>query len=293
MGYPRYNEIRKKVENMREFSPEQWIERSLMKTYKGRIYSKYIEAVDTYRLIENGDKIAIAVSGGKDSLLLAKLMQLGKKYGSIHYDYEWIMMDPGYPESFLKQHEHNCMMMGIQPKIYPSKVFEVAESMNPESPCFLCARMRRGFLYAKAKELGCNKLALGHHFDDVIETTLINVFYTGTFKTMLPRAKAENYAGMELIRPMYLIKEADTIRFAKYHHLGMLDCGCAVANNHTDSKRKEMKALIKDMRQRYVNTDINIFRAAENVNLHQILGYYDENQRHTFMERFETDENNE
>jgi len=153
--------------------------------------------------------------------------------------------------------------------------------------------MRRGFLYAKAKELGCNKLALGHHFDDVIETTLINLFYTGTFKTMLPRAKAENYAEMELIRPMYLIKEADTIRFAKYHHLGMIDCGCATSINHADSKRKEMKALIKNLRQRYINTDINIFRAAENVNLHQILGYYDDHQRHSFMERFETSEDNE
>jgi tRNA(Ile)-lysidine synthase TilS/MesJ len=159
--------------------------------------------------------------------------------------------------------------------------------MNPKAPCFLCARMRRGFLYQTAKDLGCNKLALGHHFDDVIETTLMNMFYTGTFKTMLPKAKSQNYEGLELIRPMYLIKEKDVVRFIKYHDFTVNPKGCLFQERNQDSKRQEMKRLIDDLRKVYKNIDINIFRSAENINLSSVLGYYeDESNKVNFLDKY-------
>lgn len=271
---------------MHESNPAQMAERSLMKTYKGQIYAKFIEAIDRYQLFQSGDKIAVALSGGKDSLLLAKLFQTFAKYGYMDVTTVFFTMDPGYREGLLDQHRANCLRLGIELEVFPANIFAVTEKLAPESPCFLCARMRRGVLYAKAKELGCNKLALGHHFDDVIETTLLNIFYTGTFKTMLPKAKAENFSGMELIRPMYLIKEKDVIRFSNYNKLNPIDCGCRFVETQADSKRKEVKELINELRKRYVNSDINIFRAAENVNLAGVLGYYDDETRHSFLDDY-------
>ncbi|MDD4988158.1 MAG: ATP-binding protein [Candidatus Izemoplasmatales bacterium] len=275
-----------KENEMREFNYAQIAERSLMKTYKGPIYAKFIEAIDRYQLFAPGDKIAVALSGGKDSLLLAKLFQAFAKYGFMDVSTTFFTMDPGYREGLMDQHRANCERLGIELKTFPANIFAVTEKMSPESPCFLCARMRRGVLYAKAKELGCNKLALGHHFDDVIETTLLNLFYTGTFKTMLPKAKAENFPGMELIRPMYLIKEKDVVRFTRYNKLNPIDCGCRFVETRVDSKRKEVKELIDELRKRYINSDINIFRAAENVNLAGVLGYYDDEARHSFMDEY-------
>jgi len=272
---------------MREFTYLQAIERSLMKRFKGPIYSKFLLAIDEYRLVKSGDKIAVALSGGKDSLLLAKLFQTWQKHSSVDFELVFITMDPGFLEDHLKAHLANCEKLGIEVLVKPSRIFEIAEGMDPESPCFLCARMRRGFLYKVAKEEGCNKLALGHHFDDVIETTLLNIFYAGQFKTMLPKAKAENYEGVELIRPLYLTKEKDIIRFMNYHHLETMNCGCKVASCQVDSKRKEMKNLVDVMRKKYVNTDINIFRSAQNVNINSILGYYDEDKKVSFLDDYE------
>jgi tRNA(Ile)-lysidine synthase TilS/MesJ len=271
---------------MHDLDQAQLAERSLMKTYKGPLYSKFIEAIDRYQLIKPNDKIAVALSGGKDSLLMAKLFQAFAKYGYLDFSLVFFTMDPGYREGLLEDHRTNCDRLNIPLEVFPANIFSVTEKMAPESPCFLCARMRRGTLYAKAKELGCNKLALGHHFDDVIETTLLNVFYTGTFKTMLPKAKAENFPGMELIRPMYLIKEKDVVRFTQYNHLKPIGCGCRFAVEQADSKRQEVKDLISKLRKQYVNIDINIFRAAENVNLAGVLGYFDDDSRHSFLDDY-------
>lgn len=272
---------------MREFTYIQAVERSLMKRFKGPVYSKFLNAIDHYQLIKPGDKIAVALSGGKDSLLLAKLFQVWQKHSTIDFEVAFITMDPGFEEGHLQKHLANCEKLGIDLEVKPSKIFHIAEGLSPESPCFLCARMRRGFLYKTAREMGCNKLALGHHFDDVIETTLLNIFYAGAFKTMLPKAKSENYPGMELIRPMYLIKEKDVVRFMNYHHLETMTCGCKVASLKLDSKRKEMKELVAAMRKKYINTDINIFRAAENVNIKNVLGYFDDEHRVSFMDDYE------
>lgn len=272
---------------MREFTYVEAVERSLMKRFKGPIYSKFLRAIDEYNLIQENDKIAVALSGGKDSLVLAKLFQVLKKHYSIPFEVVFITMDPGFVPDHLAHHKENCERLGIDVQIKDSNVFNIAENMSPESPCFLCARMRRGFLYQYAKDLGCNKLALGHHFDDVIETTLLNIFYAGSFKTMLPKAKSKNYEGLELIRPMYLVKEQDVIRFMNYHHIDTMNCGCKIASRQLDSKRREMKELVDMMRKRYINSDINIFRAAENVNINSILGYYDEGVKHSFLDEYD------
>ncbi|MBU1144500.1 MAG: hypothetical protein KJ971_01410 [Firmicutes bacterium] len=271
---------------MREFTFQQNVERSLMKKFKGPIFSKFLKAIEEYDLIKDGDKVAVALSGGKDSLLLAKLFQEIKRHNHVSIDLVFITMDPGFDKAHLDLHLNNCKKLGIEVKVLESNVFDISNKMSPESPCFLCARMRRGFLYKVAKENGCNKLALGHHFDDVIETTLLNVFYTGTFKTMLPKARSKNYLDMELIRPMYLIKEKDIIHFSKYHHLETMACGCKIASCEIDSKRKEMKDLVSQMRKIYVNTDINIFRSAENVNIKGVLGYYDDEEKTSFLDDY-------
>jgi len=263
-----------------------FVERSLMKTFKGAIYSKFCQAIDDYDLISEGDKIGVAISGGKDSLLMAKLFQAYEKYGSVKFEAVYFTMDPGYLPEIAQKHKTNCEILNIPVLSCPSNTFAAAAAMNPEKPCFLCARMRRGFLYKKAKELGCNKLALGHHFDDVIETTLLNIFYAGCFKTMLPKTKSENYENMELIRPMYYIKERDCERFAAYHKIEALKCECPASMADLDSKRKEMKKLIAEMREKYVNSDINIFRSAENVNLKSILGYHIDEEKHSFQDDY-------
>ncbi|MDD3477345.1 MAG: ATP-binding protein [Candidatus Izemoplasmatales bacterium] len=272
---------------MREFSEAERIERSLTKTYKGPIFSKFLQAIDQYRLVEDGDKICVALSGGKDSLVMAKLFQIWQRASQVRFDLVFLTMDPGFLEDHLEKHLDNCKRLAIDVVVKPSKIFSVAEGMSPESPCFLCARMRRGFLYKTAKEMGCNKLALGHHFDDVVETTLMNMFYAGQFKTMMPKAKSENYEGIELIRPLYMVKEADILRFTKSNHIETMNCGCKIASCQLDSKRREMKHLVEAMRKKYVNTDINLFRAAENVNLNGVLGYYDDDSRVSFMDRYD------
>ncbi len=264
-----------------------YISKSLNKTYKSVLFGRFLRAIDDYKLIQENDKICVALSGGKDSLLLAALFEEYKLHYNNNIEVKYLMMNSGFTEKFLVDHAENIKKIGIEQITKDSLVYEIANRMSPDSPCFLCARMRRGFLYKAAQELGCNKLALGHHFDDVIETTLMNIFYTGTFKTMLPKAKSKNYEGLELIRPMYLIKEKDVERFIKYHGLKVNPKGCLFQERNIDSKRQEMKQLIDKLRDTYINTDINIFRSAENINLSSVLGYYeDDAEKVSFLDKY-------
>lgn len=262
------------------------ISKSLNKRFKGTLLSKFIKACEHYELIHDGDKICVALSGGKDSLVMAALFEEYKKHMNQKIEIVYLTMNSGFKADFLQNHLQNCKKIDVETLVANSKVYEVANKLNPKAPCFLCARMRRGFLYQKAQELGCNKLALGHHFDDVIETTLLNMFYAGTFKTMLPKTRSKNFQGLELIRPLYLIKEADIERFVDYHEIEFISKGCEFQDRNEDSKRKEIKELITHLRGVYENIDINIFRSAENINLDSVLGYYDDDSRTHFLDNY-------
>lgn len=250
------------------------IERSLTTTYRKDIFRPFVKAINEFELVEPGDKIAVAISGGKDSLLLAKLFQELKRHNKIPFEVVFLSMDPGFLETNRKMLEENCNYLGIPLEIRESDIFSVLDKVAKESPCYMCARMRRGFLYNAAKELGCNKLALGHHFDDVIETTLLNMFYGGQFKTMVPKIKAQNFEEIELIRPLMMVKEKDIIRWLKHSGIQAMNCGCTVAAQKTSSKRREIKNLIEKLREINPDIDQSIYTAATNVNLDAILGYY-------------------
>jgi len=262
------------------------IERSIIKTYRKHIWSKFIKAIKEYELIEDGDKIAVAISGGKDSLLMAKLFQQLHRYGRKNFEVEYIAMDPGYHPEIRKLLEDNCQYLNIPVKIYDSDVFEVADRIASDYPCYMCARMRRGFLYAKAQELGCNKLALGHHFNDVIETTLLNLLCAGSIKTMMPKLKAQNFENMELIRPLYLIEEEYIRRFIQNSGIWPLNCACMVAAKKIGNKRFEIKALIEELKEKFPNVDINIFRALENINVDGILGWKKDGEKYSFLDEY-------
>ena len=246
------------------------IERSIVKRYRKPIWSKFIKAVKDYQLIEEGDKIAVAISGGKDSLLMAKLFQELKKHGQVNFDVEFIAMDPGYHPQIKDLLIENCEHLNIPVHIYESKIFEIIDEKAKDYPCYLCARMRRGSLYNKARELGCNKLALGHHYN-VIETTMLNVLYAGNFKTMLPKLKADNFEGIELIRPLYYVEEEAIKRFIKYTGLWPLNCACMVAAEKIGNKRHEIKHMIAELKKNFNDVDKSIFKAAANVNMNSIL----------------------
>jgi tRNA(Ile)-lysidine synthase TilS/MesJ len=261
------------------------IERSIIKTYRRDIYRPFVQTVDRYEMISPGDKVAVAISGGKDSLTLAKLMQELKRHNKVPFELEFIAMDPGYLPENRERLQFNCEKLGIPVKIHDSDVFEVAEKMSKgKSPCYMCARMRRGNLYARAQELGCNKLALGHHFDDVIETVMLNIIYAGDFKTMMPKLKSQNFEGLELIRPMYMVHEEAIIRFMNSTGLSALDCACTVTKKKSGNKRFFVKDLIKELKEENKNVDINILRATENVNFEQILGFKKNGEKHDFLE---------
>lgn len=269
-----------------ERKPLAEIERSIIKKYRKHLWSKFIKAIKEYQLIEDGDRIAVAVSGGKDSLLMAKLFQELYRHGKANFELEFIAMDPGYHPDIKNLLIDNCKYLNIPIHIFESGIFEVADRIAGDYPCYMCARMRRGALYGKAKELGCNKLALGHHFNDVIETTMLNLLYSGNFKTMLPKLKSQNYEGMELIRPMYLIEEEYIKRFINYSGIWPLNCACMVAAKKTGNKRYEIKDLIKQLKENFKNVDISIFRAAENVNMDCILGWKKGDEKHSFLEEY-------
>ena len=263
------------------------IERSIVKRYRKPIWSKFVKAIKQYELVKEGDKIAVAISGGKDSLLMAKLFQELQKHGVVKFDLEFIAMDPGYHPQVKELLKDNLDYLGIPTHIYEANIFEVADKKASNYPCYLCARMRRGSLYAKAQELGCNKLALGHHYNDVIETTMLNILYAGNFKTMLPKLKAKNFEGLELIRPLYLIEEESIKRFINYSGIWPLNCACMIAAKKIGNKRFEIKDLIKDLKTKFDGVDKSIFKAAENVAMDGILGWEKDGEKHLFLENFD------
>ncbi len=252
------------------------IEQSIIKKYRKDIWSKFVRAVQNYNLIEENDNIMVCISGGKDSFLLAKCVQEIKRHGKINFNAHYVVMNPGYKEENLNLIKQNAETLNIPIEIFESNIFEAVNSMDTKSPCYMCARMRRGHLYNKAKELGCNKIALGHHFDDVIETTLLSIFYGSELKTMMPKLHSENFEGLELIRPMYLVKEASIISWKNYNELTFINCACKFTEeasiDESKSKRKEIKELIKNLREKHKNIDNNIFKAMDNINLNCVLG---------------------
>jgi len=261
------------------------IERSIIKKYRPKLWGKFCKAVGDYDLIQDGDKIAICISGGKDSIILAKLMQEFQKHGHIDFELEFLAMDPGFNEENRLTMESNCKALGIPLKIFKTQIFEVSQKLA-ENPCYLCARMRRGALYSEAQSLGCNKIALGHHFNDVIETTLLNVLYSGNYRTMLPKLKAANYDNMELIRPMYHIEEQHIIAWKNFTGLDYMDCGCIVTSKNLPSKRKEVKELIKNLKKDFKDVDKSIFRSASNVSAEAILGWNKDGNQHSFLDDY-------
>ncbi|CUN94128.1 tRNA 2-thiocytidine biosynthesis protein TtcA [Clostridium sp. NSJ-49] len=266
------------------------IERSIIKRYRKGIWSKFIKAIKDYNLVEDGDKIAVAISGGKDSLLMAKLFQELHKHSQVKFDLEFIAMDPGYHPQIRELLEENCKHLNIPVNIYETKIFDIIDEKAKEYPCYLCARMRRGSLYAKAREMGCNKLALGHHYNDVIETTMLNVLYAGNFKTMLPKLKADNFPDMELIRPLYYVEEEYIKRFIRYTGLWPLNCACMVAAKKVGNKRHEIKDLIAKLKENFNDVDKSIFKAAANVNMNSILGWEKDGEKYSFLDIYDGEE---
>ena len=275
----------------RELERYQEIERSIVKKYRKGIWNNFISAVKEYELIQEGDRIAVCISGGKDSMLLAKCMQQLCRFSDVPFSLRFIVMDPGYAEKNRRLLEENSKILGIEPEIFENNIFNVVHDAGG-SPCYLCARMRRGALYDKAKSLGCNKIALGHHFDDVIETVLMSMMYSSEIKTMLPKLHSTNFEGMELIRPLYKVKERDIVSWANYNDLHFLQCACRFteeSEKHEDlSKRRETKQLIKTLRKTNPEVDNNIFRSIHNVNLATIPGWRDRDngETHSFLENF-------
>ena len=267
------------------------IERSIIKKFRKEIWGRFTRAVKDYNLINENDKIMVCISGGKDSFLLAKCIQEIKRHGKINFDAYYVVMNPGYRKENLDKIMNNAKLLNIDIQVFESDIFAVAEKLNKEKPCYMCARMRRGFLYSKAKELGCNKIALGHHFDDVIETTLLSMLYGAEIKTMLPKLHSENFEGLELIRPLYLVKEKDILSWKNFHNLEFLNCACSFTertNNDEDiSKRKEIKDLISLLRTKNKNIDFNIFKSVSNVNLNTVLGYKKVGKEYSFLDDYD------
>ncbi|AWH78088.1 tRNA 2-thiocytidine(32) synthetase TtcA [Clostridioides difficile] len=267
--------------------PVRDIEKSIIKKYRKNLWSKFMKAIRDYKLVEEGDKIAVAISGGKDSILMAKMFQELKKHGQVNFDVEFIAMDPGYHANIRQLLIDNCEYLNIPIHLFDSRIFEIADEIAKDYPCYMCARMRRGALYSKAEELGCNKLALGHHYDDVIETTMLNLLCAGNFKTMLPKLNSTNFEGIKIIRPLYYIREEHIIRFIQNSGIWPLNCACMVAAKKTGNKRYEIKDLIKSLEPNFKNVEKSIFKAAENVNLDSVLGWQKDGEKHSFLENFE------
>lgn len=276
-----------------ELKPLNEIERSLITKYRKDIWSKFIKAIKDYKLVEDGDKVAVAMSGGKDSLIMAKLFQEMQKHGPIKIDLEFIVMDPGYHENIKELLISNCKYLDIPIRIFESYIFDVVDRIAKDYPCYMCAKMRRGALYNKAQELGCNKLALGHHFNDVIETTMLNITYTGSFKTMLPKLKSSNFKGLELIRPLYYIEERDIISFTQNSGIQALNCACMVAAKKIGNKRYEIRALIEELKGRFEDFDKKLFKAADNVNIEAILGWQKGGKKYSYLDFYDEEDGNE
>lgn len=281
------------AEEKRENSDERrkQIERSIIKKFRKPIWKRFIEAINEYELIVDGDKIAVCISGGKDSMLMAKLFQELYKHGKKNFEVIFLVMNPGYNEQNWDMIKTNASVLGIDFQYFKTEIFDtVAEIEN--NPCYLCARMRRGYLYSKAKELGCNKIALGHHFDDVVETTLMSMLYSGKIETMLPKLHSRNFEGMELIRPLYKIREDDIKAWRDYNGLTFIQCACRFTEHCVscgggkDSKREEMKELVRTFRQKNNIIDKNIFTSMSNINLDTVLGYKKNGVKHSFLDEY-------
>lgn len=268
------------------------IERSIIKTYRKELWAKFVHAIDEYQLLKEHDRVCICISGGKDSMILAKLFQELHRHSEYEFEIKFLLMDPGYSQKHLDLIHENLKKLEIPATIVQSDIFEVANKQE-KNPCYLCARMRRGFLYQKAQELGCNKIALGHHYDDVIETTLMNMLNSGSFQTMVPKLHSTNFKGMELIRPMYLIREKDIIKWANHNELKFINCACKFTENYytkpdiVGSKRYETKQLIASLLKNNPLVEQNIFMSAHNVNLDMIVGYKQDGIDHNFCDEYE------
>jgi len=287
-----YNSEQKEMKNQMQEEPAALdIEKSIRKKFHKQLFSRFAKAVRDYQLIQEGDKIAVCISGGKDSMAMAKLFQELQKHRKVNFELEFLVMDPGYLPRNRKLIEENAKRLGIPVKIFETQIFDAVYEIE-KSPCYLCARMRRGHLYSQGKELGCNKIALGHHYDDAIETILMGMLYGGQIQTMMPKLHSTNFAGMELIRPMYYIREDDIKHWRDYNRLQFLQCACrfteACAVQGTDdkilSKRMEIKQLIAEMKKVNPFVEGNIFKSVENVNLSTIIAYKEHGERHHFLD---------
>ena len=277
----------------RQLEPYQLIERSIQKTYHKRLWTPFITAIKQYELIAPGDRIAVCISGGKDSMLMAKLLQLLQRHSDVPFEIVNLVMDPGYNAVNRQKIESNAALLHIPVTIFETNIFDVTSGIE-QSPCYLCARMRRGYLYSKARELGCNKIALGHHFSDVIETTVMGMFYGSQLQAMPPKLRSRNFPGMELIRPMYCIHEDDIIAWQRYNGLEFIQCACRFTENCTTcdnggggSKRQEVKVLLRRLKRDNPNIENSIFRSIHGVALDTMPGYKTEGQEHSFLERFD------
>ena len=268
----------------------QEIERSIIKTYRAKLWSQFIKALKEYDMLKENDHICVCISGGKDSMLLAKLFQELKKHSDFNFDVTYLVMNPGYNEKNYDLIKKNLEILQIPAKIIKSDIFEIAEILGGK-PCYMCAKMRRGALYKFAKELGCNKIALGHHYDDVIETTLMSIINNGQLETMLPKLHSENYEGMELIRPLYLIRERDIINWCNRNDLEFIRCACklteGVENLEMTSQRKETKKLIAELEKSNPIAIKNLFKVTSNVNLNKILGWKKGNKQYSFLDDYD------
>ena len=278
----------------RELERFEIIEQSINKKFRKEIWNRFVAAVKNYKLIAEGDCIAVCISGGKDSMLLAVLMRMLQRYSDVKFDLKFMVMDPGYSEENLQKIKDNLKLLSLDAHIFSSNIFEVANSVDG-SPCYLCARMRRGHLYAEAKALGCNKIALGHHQSDVIETTLMGMMYGSQIQGMLPRLKSTNFEGLELIRPLYCVLEEDILRWMKYNDLEFIRCACKFTEKSTcddgNSKRLETKNLIKELKKTNPDIEINLFNSIHRCNVDTLVGYKQDGVEHSFLEKLEFENN--
>ena len=274
----------------RDLTPNEKIERSIIKRFRKELWKPFIVAVKRYELIQPGDKIAVCISGGKDSMLLAKLMQELHRHTFIPFEQEFIVMDPGYSPANRARIEENARLMEIPIRIFESDIFDVTSGMS-SNPCYMCARMRRGFLYDRAQELGCNKIALGHHFNDVIETTVMGMFYGAQLQGMMPKLHSKNFPGMELIRPLYCIHEDDILSWCRYNDLTFINCACRLTERAAQdahvSKRQEVKELLRSLRQHNPDVEKSVFNSIHAVSLDTMPGCKWRGQEHTFLEWYD------
>lgn len=273
----------------RELQKHQIAERSLIKKYRKELWNPFIAAIKRYELIQAGDKIAVCISGGKDSWIMAMLLKHLQPFSEVPYELEYLCMDPGYSPENRKKIEETAVLLNIPVSIFETDIFSASEEACGENPCYLCARMRRGHLYAEAKKRGCNKIALGHHLNDVIETAIMSMSYGAQLQGMVPRLKSTNFEGMELIRPLYCVREDDILAWQRYNDLTFLRCACKFSEKASidegASKRQETKELIRRMREVNPNVEINIFASMHKVNLDTFPGYKTDGEIHSFLEK--------